>query len=1144
MAKFGTKEDAKKQMAAMGLTAPYIGSEETRTEEEIKADRKTLAENVPILGEAILAKEIAEDVKDENYLSAGLNTAALAVGVIPGVGKVASKPFRAAAKAMRKDVKVKPTSVAGPYYDAPNYGDYHSRAAKVDQKKGGEKLKKLEGKNADFDLIQETLSESRIGNTKGQTAQANRVSFDPAEIKNVKGLMGEELYRSGDYTPPGKGSKLELLKKSIKEKGYKPEPITIVVREDGTPFIAEGNHRLAEALESGRPKIDANIQYLRNAEKVDGPLNPKRLNDPKTDIDLLVRATNKTKKPTNKINKVTTKSTRKGYNPEDPASRVFHLTKTDFDAADVVGKGTNDIGFHVGTAAQANARGSTGVKYDKELAEKMVEKERVLPMVLKQTLKPARIIDVGSFKEPKNWISNLSVAKKDKQLINFLLGDSADADLLAKAPRVTVGGDTYFMLPDVMRSGVDENLWKDIILEAHRARRLGLDTINKQSDRVEWFNTLKQTANKNGYDSFIYKNEYEGAKELSKSASKGDSYMLLEPDQAKGLFGGMTEGNPAYMKNKGGLMLQSGGAVPMNNMSKQMELFEPVTRGFDEGGLMDEGGTVDPVSGNDVPPGSNQEEVRDDIPAQLSEGEFVFPADVVRFIGLEKLMMIRQRAKAGLQRMEDMGQMGNSEEAIMPDTLPFSIEDLDMEDDELEMAQGGVVNMANGGTYNVPDPSAGVYYNPASQPTTGVAAAPMKAASSNIARSIPIAQAATPVQAGSGKPTMFTDYELPQAPVPIMPQRDDLPAFLGEVTPGISGVDYVNEVYENEAGETETFRRYTDGRLLDENGAVAVIPEGYKIKSEAEKDVSTGPVKVETATVQDDGGSSNDNPENDGLGSGGARVGWGGTTKGAEKGLKVGSTMVGLGYTKVDPATGKPYSGLKGVPNALDFANVIGGLAFGDELPAGYDGTMTIDNVTTPIANQFFNEAKKNGYMGKSADLSLERARTNVQAANIMQAKYGLSTRTQAQAINDIAKEAARSDVGIAELAAEYGIDIETIKDNPFGFGKNYNDAVAKAVEAANTNRKGLRPDGKDTFDKGTDPFTADDIKAGHAARTAIDAHNAAVNAKAEAQRQADRDSGGDNAPGGGSAPDDGYGGVDTSRGEESSPGAGDAGGE
>jgi hypothetical protein len=59
---------------------------------------------------------------------------------------------------------------------------------------------------------------------------------------------------------------------------------------------------------------------------------------------------------------------------------------------------------------------------------------------------------------------------------------------------------------------------------------------------------------------------------------------------------------------------------------------------FQDGGLKDEGGMIDEVSGNDVPSGSTREEVRDDIPAQLSEGEFVFPADVVRFLGLEKLM--------------------------------------------------------------------------------------------------------------------------------------------------------------------------------------------------------------------------------------------------------------------------------------------------------------------------------------------------------------------------------------------------------------------------------------------------------------------------------------------------------------------------
>lgn len=131
-------------------------------------------------------------------------------------------------------------------------------------------------------------------------------------------------------------------------------------------------------------------------------------------------------------------------------------------------------------------------------------------------------------------------------------------------------------------------------------------------------------------------------------------------------------------------------------MDEQMELFE-------DGGLKDEGGTVDPVSGNDVPPGSTQEEVRDDIPAQLSEGEFVFPADVVRYIGLEKLMQMRQEAKMGLRMMDEMGQMGNSEEATIPDDMPFDINDLDMEDEpQYNMAVGGFVPNPQTGTYQLP----------------------------------------------------------------------------------------------------------------------------------------------------------------------------------------------------------------------------------------------------------------------------------------------------------------------------------------------------------------------------------------------------------------------------------------------------------
>ena len=85
-----------------------------------------------------------------------------------------------------------------------------------------------------------------------------------------------------------------------------------------------------------------------------------------------------------------------------------------------------------------------------------------------------------------------------------------------------------------------------------------------------------------------------------------------------------------------------------------------------------------------------KKEVRDDIPAQLSEGEFVMPADVVRYHGLDKMMALRDEAKMGLQRMEDMGQMGNSDEAIIPDGVPFNIDDLDMED-ENQYNVGGFV---------------------------------------------------------------------------------------------------------------------------------------------------------------------------------------------------------------------------------------------------------------------------------------------------------------------------------------------------------------------------------------------------------------------------------------------------------------------
>ena len=131
------------------------------------------------------------------------------------------------------------------------------------------------------------------------------------------------------------------------------------------------------------------------------------------------------------------------------------------------------------------------------------------------------------------------------------------------------------------------------------------------------------------------------------------------------------------------------------------QVMNQTQRLFAEGGMPDEGGTVDPVSGNQVPPGAMQEEVRDDIPAQLSEGEFIFPADVVRYIGLERLMKMRDQAKKGLKRMEEIGQMGNAEEVANPEA-PLEDEQFSSTIDEImgeteneqEYAYGGDVSFA------------------------------------------------------------------------------------------------------------------------------------------------------------------------------------------------------------------------------------------------------------------------------------------------------------------------------------------------------------------------------------------------------------------------------------------------------------------
>ena len=465
--------------------------------------------------------------------------------------------------------------------------------------------------------------------------------------------------------------------------------------------------------------------------------------------------------------------------------------------------------------------------------------------------------------------------------------------------------------------------------------------------------------------------------------------------------------------------------------AEQMELFEPVERGFDEGGLMDEGGTVDPVSGNDVPPGSTQEEVRDDIPAQLSEGEFVFPADVVRYIGLENLMRMRQEAKQGLAQMEAMGQMGNSEEATIEDNLPFDMYDLDVEDDDQRNFNVGgyVAPTVPTNPYSQPgqvNPQTGTY----TLPGTGIAG--YQVPTGGQTGYTPYGGAAPYFQ-----PVQFTGPQFQTAT-----QTTNLPTFAETVGSKPGQYDELR-TYVNDAGQILQIP-FKDGQ------PIYPIPEGYRPEGDqpAAEQPTTAPVTTTPVTDQGgDGGGAGD----EGIQTSATVTLGGQSGTGRQKGLRVGDYKT----------FGISYDVPGGLPGAAGVLSTVAGLAFGKGLPAGataniYDRDFPNASVTVSAAD--FNAMKAAGYKGELADMYkgalsttadiLNNKPVTISAPDIMGTKTGRMLDANGNPIGDKAQ-------GIVEKAV-VGSVLSNVKTSVPGFlgkinniGKvSFEEAVANANDA------------------------------------------------------------------------------------------------
>lgn len=421
---------------------------------------------------------------------------------------------------------------------------------------------------------------------------------------------------------------------------------------------------------------------------------------------------------------------------------------------------------------------------------------------------------------------------------------------------------------------------------------------------------------------------------------------------------------------------------------------------FEEGGMLQEGGTVDPVSGNDVPVGSLQEEVRDDLDVKLSEGEFVIPADVVRYIGLERLMKLRDEAKKGLARMAEIGQMGNAQEVENPDALHGEGEG--EEDDDFEAEIDDIIQEVDGEAIGAkPAMNMGGMVRPLAFADGGAVPSPAPA----------------PRDFGGPVP-MLSKYGVPTTSVanPALDVR----------------------VYRNQAG-SRMFVTFINGKPL------SPIPAGYTLIGSGEEygqppaTPPIGPAQPPTTSVPTTSvpTTSTAPPPSGGAtgGGGGDAGGTGGDgTTGGTTGTGTGGTTGSTGSVSIGPS-GVATGNTTGVSNAVaGLAGMAASVALG--IPGLSQVAQSINNAINNAAN-----AAAAGVNAATADTMGINADTSTAAATAGPSGTGGNAAAAASA----AASAATADGHSAAAAAAAG----QAAANAAVSGMSVSDAISVGLDAA-----------------------------------------------------------------------------------------------
>jgi len=242
-------------------------------------------------------------------------------------------------------------------------------------------------------------------------------------------------------------------------------------------------------------------------------------------------------------------------------------------------------------------------------------------------------------------------------------------------------------------TGLPENIAQSFLKDMQTAQLLG----NYYKDKITFEKFLNQSGfTIDQYNNFktLYKKELNYA-----LRDKDDFYQVFKEHAYRDAINTYGETFPV---DNPGTLIDIGEAKTRVDFTKPryaeggMVEEEQMNRLMQEGGMADDGMSREPVTGNNIPPGALASEVRDDVDAKLSGGEYVVPADVLRYYGVRFFEDLRSQAKQGMMEMESAGRIGGV--PVDPRGVPMQGQDEELTPEEEQMLAQAMSGMAEGGT--------------------------------------------------------------------------------------------------------------------------------------------------------------------------------------------------------------------------------------------------------------------------------------------------------------------------------------------------------------------------------------------------------------------------------------------------------------